>query len=66
VSEENVEIVRSLLARWERGDYDTEAFDPEVSATSTAGTSGCATAGSCAGMSTGSPPRRGGRWGSRS
>jgi ketosteroid isomerase-like protein len=37
VSEENVEIVRSLLARWERGNYDTEAFDPEVEFTRTGG-----------------------------
>jgi ketosteroid isomerase-like protein len=38
VSQENVEIVRGLLARWERGDYDTvETFDPQVEFTRTGG-----------------------------
>jgi ketosteroid isomerase-like protein len=38
MSQENVEIVRGLLARWERGDYDTvEAFDPQVEFTRTGG-----------------------------
>ena len=38
MSQENVEIVRELLARWERGDYDTiEAFDPQVEFTRTGG-----------------------------
>jgi ketosteroid isomerase-like protein len=31
MSRENVEIVRSLYGRWERGDFDTAGwFDPEV------------------------------------
>ena len=39
MSQENVEIVRGLLARWERGDYTTtvEAFDPQVEFTRTGG-----------------------------
>jgi ketosteroid isomerase-like protein len=40
MSQENVEIVRGLLARWERGDRlrDTvEAFDPQVEFTRTGG-----------------------------
>jgi ketosteroid isomerase-like protein len=38
MSQENVEIARELLARWERGDYDTvEAFDPQVEFTRTGG-----------------------------
>jgi ketosteroid isomerase-like protein len=38
MSQENVEIVRALLARWESGDYDTvEAFDPQVEFTRTGG-----------------------------
>jgi ketosteroid isomerase-like protein len=38
MSQENVEIVRGLLARWERGDYDTvEMFDPQVEFTRTGG-----------------------------
>jgi ketosteroid isomerase-like protein len=38
MSQENVEIVRGLLARWERGDYDTvETFDPQVEFTRTGG-----------------------------
>jgi ketosteroid isomerase-like protein len=38
MSQENVEIVRALLARWERGDYDTvETFDPQVEFTRTGG-----------------------------
>ena len=38
MSQENVEIVRGLLARWERGDYDTvELFDPQVEFTRTGG-----------------------------
>ena len=37
MSQENVEIVRELLTRWERGDYTTtiEAFDPQVEFTRT-------------------------------
>src|SRR5947209_3732281 len=38
MSQENVEIARALLARWERGDYViAEAFDPEVEFTRTGG-----------------------------
>jgi ketosteroid isomerase-like protein len=38
MSQENVDLVRALLARWERGDYDTaEAIDPEVEFTRTGG-----------------------------
>jgi ketosteroid isomerase-like protein len=37
MSQANVEIVRALLARWERGDYIAEAFDPEVEFTRTGG-----------------------------
>ena len=38
MSQENVEVVRGLLARWERGDYDTVGmFDPEVEFTRTGG-----------------------------
>jgi ketosteroid isomerase-like protein len=38
MSQENVEIVKELLARWERGDYDTvELFDPQVKFTRTGG-----------------------------
>jgi ketosteroid isomerase-like protein len=38
MSQENVEIVRGLLARWERGDHDTvEAFDPQIEFTRTGG-----------------------------
>ena len=38
MSQENVDVIRALLARWESGDYDTvEAFDPQVEFTRTGG-----------------------------
>ena len=38
MSQENVELVRTLLARWESGDFDTvDAFDPEIEFTRTGG-----------------------------
>ena len=39
MSQENVEIIRGLLARWERGETTTtvEAFDPQVEFTRTGG-----------------------------
>jgi ketosteroid isomerase-like protein len=39
MSQENVEIVKALLARWERGETTTtvEAFDPQVEFTRTGG-----------------------------
>ena len=37
MSQENVAIVRALLARWERGDDIAAAFDPEVEFTRTGG-----------------------------
>ena len=38
VSQENIDLVRAFLTRWERGDFDTEeAFDPQVEFTRTGG-----------------------------
>jgi ketosteroid isomerase-like protein len=38
VSQENVDLIRALLARWEGGDYDTVAmFDPQVEFARTGG-----------------------------
>ena len=69
MSQENVELMRSILAGWERGDYDsTEWADPEIEYVVADGPepgNGRGIAWSCSGLGRldqrlGEPPYRGG------
>jgi uncharacterized protein len=51
VSQDDVEILRGLYARWERGDFVTpEAFDPQVEFVRTVGPEDAGTSGSWRGV----------------